>query len=135
MIDAINYKISTPLKPHSYPLFFNITILFLLMSFGCFCIIYLPTFRQLTAILKDADRAFQEKNYNEAIEIYEKILKQIKMDKKMALKVSEVYFALKDDYNALKLLRKFTFNSDERELLNAFMPKKYQSLLKEVVEK
>ncbi len=93
---------------------------------------FLPQYRELISVLKEADLQFKKKNYVKAIEMYEGVWEYIKTDKSRVLKVAETYFALGNDKKALKKLRGITLNEENWKLLKSFMPREYRALFTSV---
>ena len=132
MIETVDDTSIEPLKPHSYHISIYIIGSLLFIGVAYFSIAFLPEYRHLTLILREADQQLQKKNYENAIKIYENVWGKIKRNKARALKVSEAYFGAKNDKKALKILKNISLNKSDWKQLNTFMPKEYKPLFKTI---
>ena len=111
----------TALTPHKYPLWITTIALCSLACVTYFCIVHLPKYKELKALLQNADTAFTKKRYSDANNIYKKIFHQVKENKEIVLKIVKVCLALGDKKSARKLLKHFTLTNEESQDLSKFI--------------
>lgn len=116
-----------PLSPHHYPKWVIIFGVLVLALFG-YTLVRLPTYIATVKKFNAGARAYQEKDYVKAQELYEEVLAQVPTAKQAQIALAEVYFSNSDSEDDTKGLRILPdkLNKYEYERIKRVMPEAYQ---------
>ena len=123
-----------PLAAHQYPLwiiFFAIG----LVAATLYSFSLLPKYFDASKKMHAAEAAFQNKNYNESIQLYHSVFDIVPTSKVVRINAAEVIFSSSDrsyDQTGLALLQGVALSKEAWERIARVMPLEYQQYFKEV---
>lgn len=128
------HHIVHPLPKHKYPLWILI-FAFIVTTFVLYSIVFLPKYISAVKILHSAQTAYQNKDYEKAIQLYQQVLVKVPSSEEAKLGAAETIFAngdISDDPEGLSLLEGITLGKTDWDRFTKVMPNEYQQYFQKI---
>lgn len=126
-------KIQETLTPHSYPLWIQVSsaTCFLFLMIG---LTDLPYYFKINNMMKNADKAFRQRNFHDASLQFEFLVLLLPSNKYVHIRAAESFFksSLDEDHLlALSLLKSISLKKNEWKELLEYMPEQYIAMFED----
>jgi hypothetical protein len=122
----------SPMPPHKYGLWLKLFTMFILLT-AFSSLIFLPRYYKASKKLVAAKIAYENKQLQKAIDLYQEILKTVPSSKTARIGISEAMFSKKDcNEEAFLFLHGLDLDNKSFNRIKKVMPKEYEKLFYKV---